>query len=178
MEIIKSYFNYFLILTLFFAVLVSLPGCGKDETTGGLVGAASGAAIGHAVSGRHDKGLGTIVGGLAGALVGKEIGRASDEESAERKQKQERVVQAKREAFNREEMNSLHEENRNLRKNLIKWCESCGTQVEMIGAQRCPDCGGNLIREKFCKECLATFNPRSGYKYCPFCRNKVLLTGR
>lgn len=67
----------------FLFVLMCLSSCGKHETTGGTLGAISGAALGTAVAGRHDKGTGAVLGALAGAFVGSAVGRSADDEDEE-----------------------------------------------------------------------------------------------
>ncbi|MGN6423078.1 MAG: glycine zipper 2TM domain-containing protein [Asticcacaulis sp.] len=47
----------------------------ENGTTGAIVGALAGAAIGNAASGRHDRGAGTAVGAVAGAAIGSSIAR-------------------------------------------------------------------------------------------------------
>ena len=80
----------------FLFVLFCLASCGKHETTGGTLGALSGAALGTAVAGRHDKGAGAVLGALAGAVVGSAVGRSADDDDAD-------------------ELESLRRENRRLR---------------------------------------------------------------
>lgn len=150
------------------ALLISiLPGCGKKEAAGGAIGAASGGLIGHVVTGGKHNAAGTLIGGLIGGLVGSSIGRASDEEDAE----EEKEVKDTQIAL-------LKNENRKLRSNLTTWCADCGRTCNIVGAHSCASCGGMLIREKFCKTCSTIFSPCTGYRYCPYCKDRVLLCGR
>ncbi len=154
---------------LVLAIISLLPGCGKNETAGSALGAAGGGLIGHAVAGSHNKTAGLLIGGLLGGLVGNTIGKASDEEDEiETHVKNER----------RREVEYLHEENNRLRQNLIKWCSNCGRRCELVGAHSCAVCGSGLIHEKFCKECKVAYSPQSGYKYCPYCKDHILLSSR
>jgi len=141
-----------------------ITGCGKDEAAGGTVGAASGAMIGAAVSGRNSKGEGAVLGGLVGNYIGRSIGRSSD-----RKQEQ---------TEHKKEIDRLKTQNQQLERQLTKWCVDCNRQVRIRAAQSCPDCGGNLIQEKFCERCKTIFSPDSGYSYCPYCNVRVALKGR
>lgn len=146
------------------AALVLLSGCGAKEEQGGLLGGVSGAALGAAVAGRHSRGEGALVGGLLGGLVGSQIGRSSDEKDTRRAHER--------------EVGQLKSENRNLQQQLNRWCSHCGRMVTLRGAQSCPDCGGELIQEKFCDRCHTIFSPDTGYQYCPYCKVKVKLQGR
>lgn len=159
----KKIISHTLLLCAVATVLLT-SGCGKHETTGGTVGAATGAAIGAAVSGRHSKGEGAIIGGLIGNIVGRSAGQAEDRK--ETREEHEKEVQ------------SLQRQNHNLRRQLTKWCDVCGKQVRITGAQSCPDCGGPLIQEKFCERCRQAFSPDTGYKYCPYCSVKARLQSR
>ncbi len=152
-----------------------LSGCGKDEAAGGFIGTASGAAIGAAVAGRHDAGVGAVIGGLAGGLVGSSIGRSSDEEREDRDREQAARAQSRREAVRQHELDRIRDENRRLRQ---KWCGNCNRQVNLTDARSCPSCGGELIRERYCRECGQTFSPASGYRYCPNCRPGTALRSR
>lgn len=143
--------------------LVLMSSCGgPKETQGGLLGATAGAAIGAAVAG--DEGEGALIGGLLGGLVGREMGRASDE----RDQQKEHAS----------EIQKLEKEKRALQRELTRWCGTCGRSVRIRGAQSCPDCGGELIHEKFCQRCKTTFSPDTGYRFCPYCKVKVRLKSR
>jgi len=156
--------NILLFNTLFIFSLF-LTNCGKHEEEGRVIGTATGAALGAAVAGRHSRGEGAILGGLVGNIIGGEYGRAKDEEVEDRKI--------------RKETRKLKAENRDLRRKLTtKWCSSCSRKVRIRGAQSCPECGGKLIREKFCRTCSRTFSPDTGYRYCPYCSERVKLKGR
>lgn len=162
-----------LISLLFVLVIFLLPSCGKNEGTGGALGAAGGGLIGNAVAGKNSKVAGTLIGGLLGGLVGGTIGRAADEEEAvdnELKQR-ERIAR-------RREIQCLAEENERLRKKLVKWCANCGCRSEIVGANTCARCGDELIYEKFCRDCKTVFSPQSGYKFCPYCKDHVRLCCR
>lgn len=148
--------------------LVFLPGCGRQQAVGGTFGAATGALIGTAVTGRHDQGTGALVGGLVGALAGGAVGQAADEEEADRRQIAIEIHHRQREA-------ELQEENRRLRD---KWCVQCGNHVCIENARSCPQCGGRLIHEKVCRLCSTHFSPRTGYRYCPYCSDQTPLVGR
>ncbi|MCB9492916.1 MAG: glycine zipper 2TM domain-containing protein [Epsilonproteobacteria bacterium] len=154
-------------MTVFLAALTVLPNCGKHEQEGRLVGAASGAAIGSSVAGKHDKATGTLLGGLIGSIVGGQAGRDADERS----QRIQRRLQ-------QQEMATLRHENQELRKSHIKWCCNCGQEVRLIGAQSCPLCGGELIREKYCHLCSTSFGPKSTYRFCPYCPKSTKLCMR
>ncbi|MBS1988634.1 glycine zipper 2TM domain-containing protein [Candidatus Dependentiae bacterium] len=158
-----------LIMVTFLGSLVS--GCGKHEGSAGAVGAGAGALIGNAVAGRNDKGTGTLVGALIGNVFGREVGRAADKEE-EQEQRARNAQRAKR------MFAELQAENQNLRENLKKWCFSCQKKINILGAQSCPSCGDDLGREKFCRSCATSFTPDSSYRYCPYCRGKVLLSSR
>ncbi len=152
-------------------LIVLMSGCGKNETTGGTIGAASGAVIGEAVAGKKDKATGTLVGALIGGCLGKEIGRAADEEEREEKEVRKRVA-------TKRHINRLQAENRALKRSVASWCPSCPQKVKILGARRCPDCGDGLIREKYCSGCAQIFSPALGHRYCPYCRRKTLLSCR
>ena len=78
------------------AILIAsllMTGCGKDETAGGTVGAASGAMLVAAVSGRHSKGEGALLGGLIGNYIGRGVGRSSDRKREKTEQKRRMIPQ-------------------------------------------------------------------------------------
>ncbi|MBU1007828.1 zinc ribbon domain-containing protein [Candidatus Dependentiae bacterium] len=152
------------IATCLLTAVIIMAGCGKDETAGGAAGAASGAMLGAAVSGRHSKGEGALVGGVIGNYIGRTLGCSSDNKREQSKHKK--------------EVAELKTQNRNLQRQLTKWCGDCNRQVRMKGARSCPDCGGSLIQEKFCERCKTVFTPDSGYRYCPYCSVRAALKGR
>lgn len=146
------------IMTLFLLLPLCLliAGCGKNETAG----TATGAVLGAAVSGRNSRGTGALVGGLIGNYLGRHVD--NKEEKEEHKQ----------------EVRNLQTQNANLQRQLDKWCENCNQKVVIRGAQCCPDCGGRLVQEKFCERCRTIFSPECGYKFCPYCKTRVLLASR
>lgn len=146
--------------------LITLTSCGKDETTGGMVGAGTGALLGTAVAGRSSRGEGAVIGALAGGLLGSTIGRESDRESDN--------------AAHSREVNRLNADRERLRQEALRWCSDCGRQVNLANAQTCPSCGGKLIREKHCNACGRTFHYPEllSYRYCPYhSGEKVALNG-
>ncbi len=147
--------------------------CGKNESTGGIMGGAAGAAIGASVS--KNAGTGALIGGLAGSLLGSTVGRAADDEEQEELREHQARIQARQDAAARHKINSLENENRKLKQ---KWCNDCGRQVTLNDASSCPSCGGQLIRERYCRECTQTFSPASGYRYCPYCKPGTPLKAR
>lgn len=168
-----------------FTLIVILSGCGPKETSGGAAGTASGAIVGEAVSGRKNKGTGTLLGAAIGNYIGRKIGRAEDridsialrQASADAKAMADK--QGDRAQDDRQEVQELKAENRYLRKNLKKWCDNCQRKVSIAGANNCPYCGTTLIKEKFCKICATTFSPESNYRYCPYCsKENVRLSYR
>jgi uncharacterized protein YcfJ len=50
---------------------VEIDNSGQDAVIGGV----GGAVVGNAISGRHNKALGTVLGGVAGAVIGNNIGK-------------------------------------------------------------------------------------------------------
>ena len=149
--------------------VINIKGCGKHEAAGGASGALIGAAIGHSVSG--SKSSGTVIGGLIGHVIGSKIGESEDENEEEE-------IKAIHENIRNCEIENLQNENAKLRQTFVRWCSECGRRNSMIGAHSCPECGGVLIRERFCKNCFAVFTPQSGFVYCPYCRVRTLLCGR
>jgi len=149
-------------------LLPFISGCGKHEAAGSAVGTGAGALIGASVAGRHSQGTGALIGGLIGNIVGGTVGRSADNEEREEKT-------ARRNANYRQAIAQAHEENRRLRQ---KWCCNCSCQVNMEGARSCPRCGHELIREKFCTSCRTVFSPKTGYRFCPYCRDHTILASR
>jgi hypothetical protein len=150
-------------------ICIFFTGCGKNEAAGSAFGAAGGGIIGHAVAGDHNKAAGTLIGGLLGGLVGSSIGHAADDsDELENNIKEQR----------QREYECLRAENNHLREHLVKWCSCCGRRCNLVGAHSCAVCGAVLIREKICLECKTIYHPESGYKYCPYCDNHVLLSNR
>lgn len=164
------------------ASLLTMCGCGKNETAGSLVGGGAGAAIGAAVSGSHNSGTGALIGGLAGTLLGSTIGRAADDDERDEETVREREhqarIRAQQEARHRHEVAQVQAENRVLKQTLDRWCINCNRHCTLVGANSCPSCGGQLIHEKVCHMCAAVFSPKSGYRYCPYCRSGVMLSAR
>lgn len=149
-------------------MLVLTSGCGKNEAAGSVVGTGAGAIIGASVAGRNSQGAGALIGGLIGNIVGGGIGRSADADERDEKD-------ARRDARNRQAIAQAHEENRRLRE---KWCCNCSCLVTMEGARSCPRCGHELIREKFCTSCRTIFSPKTGYRFCPYCRDHTVLASR
>lgn len=168
-----SYLLHYSVLILLPAYLLLLCSCGKHETTAGTLGAASGAIVGSAVSGGNSKGTGALVGAMIGNLFGREIGKEADQQESE-----EIMDRTRQRALARRRLERLEAENRALRESHTKWCFRCSKKVHIIGAHTCPRCGGELGREKFCNGCTASFEPESGFRYCPFCKDRALLSIR
>lgn len=145
-----------------FGSLLVLGGCGKHEARGGTAGTIVGASIGAVVAKNPLDGV--LFGGAIGNLVGRVAGAEDDKE--EQEERHERHVQA------------LQSENRSLRRAAEQWCGTCLQRVSLRGARRCPSCGDELISEKLCRRCHAKFEPNTGYRYCPFCKDRTLLTSR
>jgi len=154
-------------------ITLIIPGCGKNETTGGVIGAAGGGLIGHVVAGKDSKVAGTLIGSLLGGLVGGTMGKSVDED-----EEIDNNIKDRERIEHHRDLEYLQEENERLRRNLIKWCSNCGRRCELVGANSCASCGAGLIHEKFCKDCKTSFTPQSGYKFCPYCKEHVLLSGR
>lgn len=148
-------------------------GCGKHESAGGTLGAASGALIGTAVAGRHDKVTGAVIGGLVGNLLGREVGKDVDREE----EREERIIKQQKDANRERKIQQLREENEMLKHTFDRWCQDCGKKVTLLGAQSCPKCGGCLIRYRYCRECGTKFEVQCGYRFCPYCP-RVKLSGR
>jgi hypothetical protein len=159
---------------IFTPILLALfSGCGRNESAGGTFGAASGALIGTAVAGRHDRVTGAVIGGLVGNLLGREVGKSADKEE----EREERLVQEQENMHQKRKMQRLKEENEILRSSFDRWCQDCERRVTLLGAQSCPCCGGNLIRYRYCSECGTKFEVQCGYRYCPYCP-RAKLRGR
>ena len=157
-------------ISILSVITLLLSGCGKNEATGGTFGAATGALVGTAVAGRHDRATGAVIGGLVGNLLGREVGRSADDEEEQEK----RFVQHQADVKQKRKLQQLKEENEILRKSYDRWCQDCGKKITLFGAQSCPKCGGNLIRYKYCQECGTKFDAQCGYKFCPYCpRNRL-----
>lgn len=152
-------------------------GCQKEGVGGSLIGGAAGAGIGAAVAG--NTGEGALIGGLAGAALGGLIGEDIGDERVEKENEQERELLARQAARDRAEAQHkiarMEAENRKL---LERWCSKCNRKVTLQGAHSCPSCGGELIRERYCRECLATFSPETGVHYCPYCKGGQILKER
>lgn len=153
-----------LALVVILAGIVLLPGCGPKEAQGTATGAALGGLAGAVLAGDDDRGTGIAAGAAIGGFIGGRLGQKADAEDTAQK--------------HQEEVNELKREKRQLQRQLTKWCESCGKRVNLRGAQSCPDCGGKLIQEQFCNRCKSTFNPGTGYQYCPYCSETTELISR
>lgn len=162
----KYRFLSFLILN---TLILGFLGCGKNEGTAGALGAASGAILGSAVTNKKNRAAGAVIGALAGNLLFREVGKAQDQEEEELKEQKE---------YYKSEVIKAQNENRRLKENMSKWCLGCHRKVTLVGAHSCPHCGDELIVEKYCKFCLSKFSPDSSYKFCPYCKERVLLAGR
>ena len=149
--------------------LAFLSSCGKHETTGSVIGTGAGALIGAAVT--KNSGTGALIGGLIGNVFGGVAGRAADEEEREEKREHEARVHAR-------QLATRDHENRILRQQMTKWCVDCNREATIHGANSCTSCGGNLVHEKFCTRCTTLFSPKEGYRYCPYCKTKILLSSR
>jgi hypothetical protein len=159
--------------TLVIAILTS--GCGKNESCGSVMGTATGAVLGAAVTNSKNRVVGAALGGLVGNLVGGSIGRAADEEEDAERQEHVARIQARRDAATQHEISRIRAENEQLKQ---RWCSRCNRQVTLTGANSCPSCGGELIRERYCRECSTVFSPTSGYRYCPYCKRAQALACR
>jgi len=158
----------FSIVTL--CVLITLlAGCGKHETTGSVMGTATGGIIGASVA--KNSGTGALIGGLIGNVLGGAIGRSADDDEREEEQEHEARMHAR-------QLASRDHENRRLRQQMTKWCMDCNKKSTIYGANSCTSCGGNLVHEKFCTRCTTLFSPEEGFRYCPHCKVKVLLSSR
>ncbi|QQR48811.1 glycine zipper 2TM domain-containing protein [bacterium] len=158
------------------ALLVILVSCGKHEASTGAFGAVSGAMIGNAVSGRNSKGAGTLVGAALGNLLGREVGKSADQD--EKDHKIERRVVAQEQRLREAQLERVRLENELLKRQVKNWCAYCCKRVTLSGANRCPDCGDRLVREKCCERCAGVFEAHSRYRYCPYCPERVLLSYR
>ena len=138
-------------------------GCGKNEAAGGAFGAATGAVVGNVVSGGRSKGAGTLIGAAIGHFAGSSMGRSADEQEKQEKMERANTVRV------------VHVE-RVSRSG--KWCQTCHQRVGISHAVRCPDCGDNLVYDKYCRDCRTVFSADSSYQYCPYCENRVRLVNR
>ncbi len=151
-------------LIVFSVVLLSLQGCGKHETEGALSGAAVGSVVGTAVASSKNKAEGATWGALIGGYLGKASGAARDKR--ERNEGQSLEVRV------------LRGEIDDLKRSVEKWCPVCEGSVKISQATTGPHCGHDVITKKYCKECSTTFDPRTNYTYCPYCRGGVRLRSR
>lgn len=163
----------YLLIIVFGATIIT--GCGKHETAGSVMGTTTGAMIGASVAGRKSTGTGALIGGLIGNAIGGSIGREADEEERQIEYERNERHHARRHAITQHELDRIKTENRILKQ---KWCSSCNRHIDLAGAKSCPSCGGELIRERYCRECAAVFNPQSGYRYCPYCKHGTRLLAR
>jgi Zn finger protein HypA/HybF involved in hydrogenase expression len=162
-------------LALSFGAAIFLSSCGHQETAGGLIGAGTGAAIGASVTGHNDQGTGAVIGALAGGLLGGAIGRDGDEEENREEREYQDRIQARRNAEHQQEIARMRAENERLKQ---RWCARCNRKVTLTGANSCPTCGGELIHERYCRECATVFSPTTGFHYCPYCRQGQALAAR
>jgi len=151
-------------ITLCMSSLLMMTSCGKHETEGRTIGTVAGATIGTVLSGGNSKGDGAVLGALIGNYIGGEYGRAQDDAEEEKRHDH--------------KVTTLQAENQQLKRQLMKYCQTCSRKVRIRGAQSCPSCGDKLIHEKFCNRCRTIFTPQSGYRFCPYCSVKVALLGR
>jgi len=161
----------FISIVILASSILALSGCGKHEAEGGTFGTAMGAVAGAALCNKHNMASGAIIGGAIGHAFGRLAGAKEDKD--EDIAKKDAIV-----AKNENEISSLKQENYALQKSLEKWCPSCRKKYSMRGANSCPCCGDSLIIEKFCKNCKTFFSPEYGYNYCPYCRDRILLSCR
>ncbi len=170
----KNLLSY--VLLLFMGSLLIFSGCGKHEARSGAVGAVAGGAIGNMVTGGRSKGLGTLLGAAIGGLFGSEMGKDADgevaDEKAERRSKEQQL------AYERSRPKSVVVVHTTKSSCHGQWCSSCYKTVNLGGARRCPDCGDVLVYEKFCDLCHESFSPRSTYRYCPYCPQRIRLAWR
>lgn len=159
---------FLLITTLIFS------GCGKHEARSGAVGAIAGGAIGNIATGGRSKGVGTLAGAALGGLIGSCIGQDADEEVNQ--ERMERRAKEQQLAYERSKPKVVVVHH--TPKYQGSYCSTCYKNVALSGARRCPDCGDVLVYEKFCDLCHESFNPRSEYRYCPYCPQRVRLAYR
>lgn len=160
---------FFMILTLF------ISGCGKNEHSSSIIGTTSGAFMGASISKKHNRATGALLGGLIGNVIGRTIGQEADAKEEEIIHERCERQHAREKALVQRELEQIRSENKALRE---KWCSICNRQVTLRGANSCPSCGGNLIQERYCRECSATFKPHSGFRYCPYCKHGTKLCFR
>lgn len=157
------------IFTLLIGTLL-LSGCGRNEATGGVLGAGTGAALGAIAGGRH-AGVGAAIGALGGYVLGSSVGRsADDDEQVE--------IQERKERMHLQRQAALERENERLRESTRKYCNNCNKQSMLKNANSCSHCGGKLIYERICPKCAEKFEPQSGYRYCPYCPPGTQLSAR
>lgn len=153
---------------LAFGILLVSSGCGKNEATGGALGAGGGALAGALIAGPNNAGVGAAIGGLAGWALGSSAGRVSDdEETADQIRARERA--------HRQEVNQLQQEKARIAQAQAKWCSECGRQEMDVRAKRCGPCGGSLCHEKYCPRCGERYKPTIKNKYCNYCDEPTLL---
>ena len=74
------YYTKYACFFLIIGLIIVLTGCGKHETSGSVMGTATGALLGASLAGKHSKGSGALIGGLVGNMLGGSVGRGADEE--------------------------------------------------------------------------------------------------
>jgi hypothetical protein len=167
--------SYLFPLGLSLIAVIFLSSCGHQETAGSLIGAGTGAAIGASVTGHNDHGTGAVIGALAGGILGGAIGRDGDEEEEREEREYQARIQAQRNAEHQREIEHMRAENERLKQ---RWCARCNRKISITGANSCPACGGELIHERYCRECSTVFSPTTGFHYCPYCKNGQMLASR
>jgi hypothetical protein len=167
--------DHFFPVGLSLVAALFLSSCGHQETAGSLIGAGTGAAIGASITGHNDHGTGAVIGALAGGILGSTIGREGDEEEEQEERAYQARLQARREAEHQNELARMRAENELLKQ---RWCSRCNRKVTLTGANSCPACGGELIHERYCRECSTVFSPTTGFHYCPYCKQGQALAAR
>ncbi|MFA5306683.1 MAG: glycine zipper domain-containing protein [Candidatus Babeliales bacterium] len=165
----------FFLISLVLPAALLLSSCGRQETAGSLIGVGTGAAIGTAVTGHNDHGTGAVIGALAGGILGSAIGREGDEEEEQEERAHQARIQSLRNAEHQRELDRMKAENERLKQ---RWCAQCSRKCVLTGANSCPSCGGELIRERYCRECATIFSPTTGFRFCPYCRHGQQLASR
>lgn len=171
----KNYVFSSISLLALLGTMLLTTSCGHQETAGSLIGAGTGAALGAAVTGHNSHGTGAVIGALAGGLLGSAVGRSADEDDEAEHRAHAARIHAQRESIRQQEIDRMRAENERLKE---RWCNNCGKKVTLTGANSCPACGGELIRERYCRECATIFTPTSGYHYCPYCKHGRPLAAR